>query len=91
MPDEQTNGWREYQNLVLSELRRLDEGVSRLNERIEDAIRHERGHRVRVEDATANSIKRLELDVYGLRIKAGIWGLLGGLLPVLAALLLKAI
>ena len=91
MPDEQTNGWREYQNLVLSELRRLDEGVSRLNERIEDAIRHERGHRVRVEDATANSIKRLELDVYGLRIKAGIWGLLGGLLPVLATLLLKAI
>ncbi len=91
MTEEQTNGWREYQNLVLSELRRLDEGVSRLNERIEDAIRHERSHRVRVEDVTASAIKRLELDVYGLRIKAGIWGLLGGLLPVLAAILLKAV
>lgn len=91
MPDEPTNGWREYQKLVLSELRRLDENVEKMNERVERAIKHERGNRQMIDKATHDDIRALQLEVHGLKIKAGVWGLLGGLLPVVAALLLKAI
>lgn len=91
MGDEGTNGWREYQKLVLSELRRLDENVEKMTERIDRAIKHERNNRHMADRATRDDIKHLQLEVHGLKIKAGVWGLLGGLLPVIAALLLKAI
>ena len=89
--DEETNGWREYQKLVLSELRRLDSNLEKLNERIDRAVKHERGNRQQVEANTHAEVSRIALEVHGLKIKAGIWGLLGGLLPVMTALLLKQI
>jgi len=91
MGSDETNGWREYQKLVLSELRRLDENVEKMNERIERAIKHERGNRQMIDQATHEDIRALQIEVHGLKIKAGIWGLIGGLLPVATALLAKAI
>lgn len=83
------NGWREYQRLVLAELKRLDENVEKLADKIDKAVRHERNNRQTVENATMAEVRRIALEVHGLKIKAGIWGLLGGLLPVLTALVLK--
>ncbi len=91
MPDNESNGWREYQKLVLSELRRLDENVEKMNDRIERALKHERNNRRMIDNGTKEDIRTLQLEVHGLKIKAGIWGLIGGLLPVLTALLLQAI
>ena len=70
-------GWREYQKLVLNELRRLDTNLEKLTDRIDAAVKHERSNRQMSETAMQSDIK------------AGVWGLLGGLLPVLTALMLK--
>ena len=87
--DGDNNGWREYQKLVLSELRRLDSTVEKLGDRIDRAVKHERGNRQQVEANTHTEVSRIALEVHGLKIKAGIWGLLGGLLPVMTAIVLK--
>jgi len=83
------NGWREYQRLVLAELKRLDETVEKLTVKIDKTVGHERNNRRAAENATMDEVRRIALEVHGLKIKAGIWGLLGGLLPVLTALLMK--
>ena len=44
-----------------------------------------------IDQATHEDIRALQIEVHGLKIKAGIWGLIGGLLPVATALLAKAI
>lgn len=101
MTDE-NNGWREYQKLVLNELRRLDDSVEKLATRLDNSIekigirvdrvtKHERGNRQQVEMGLSDELQRLALEVHGLKIKAGVWGLIGGLLPVLTALVLKGI
>ena len=89
MTDEGDNGWREYQKLVLSELRRLDSNVEKLGDRVDRAVKHERGNRQMVETAIQAEVNRIALEVHGLKIKAGIWGLAGGLIPVVTALVLK--
>jgi hypothetical protein len=83
------SGWREYQKLVLSELRRLDNNVEKLGERIDRSVKHERGNRQQVENTMQTEINRISLEVHGLKIKAGVWGLAGGLIPVITALVLK--
>lgn len=86
---ESSNGWNEYQKLVLSELRRLDESVEKLGARIDQAVKHERGNRQMVENVTQTELQRLALDVNTLKLKCGVYGLIGGLLPVCTALILK--
>ena len=83
------NGWRDYQKLVLNELRRLDENVEKLGTRIDQAVKHERGNRQMMENATQTELQRLALDVNTLKLKCGMYGLVGGLLPVCTALILK--
>jgi len=87
--DGDSNGWREYQKLVLSELRRLDSNVDKLGDRIDKAVKHERNNRQMVEHATQAELTRIALEVHGLKIKAGVWGLTGGLIPVVVALVMK--
>ena len=90
MTDEgDNNGWREYQKLVLSELRRLDSNVEKLGDRVDRAVKHERNNRQMAEQATQAELSRIALEVHGLKIKAGVWGLAGGLIPVVTALVLK--
>ena len=87
--DTGNNGWRDYQKLVLNELRRLDENVEKLGDRVDIALKHERGNRQVVENATQADLQRLALDVNTLKLKCGVYGLVGGLLPVCTALILK--
>lgn len=91
MTNDDHNTWRDYQKLVLNELQRLDSSFETLTARIETAIKHERGNRMQVERQFNAELQRLSIEVHGLKIKAGIWGLLGGLIPVLTALMLKQI
>ena len=72
------NGWDEYRKLVLAELRRIDEG-----------FQHERRNRTMTEKVTWERIARLEVAIAALKIKAGIWGLAGGLIPALTAIILS--
>jgi hypothetical protein len=97
---EDTNGWDSYQRLVLSELKRLDSGLTRLSETLDKSFKHERNNRVQVEQTLSEEIQDLEKDmtmeiaklqlaVHGLHIKAGIWGAAAGLLPVTITILLR--
>lgn len=87
--ENEAGGWREYQRLVLNELRRLDENLEKLTERIDRTIKHERSNRVTIEQAMQEQLQKITLEVRELKIKAGVWGLLGGLLPVMGAILLR--
>lgn len=89
MSDEQGNGWHEYQRLVLSELRRLDSSVEKLGERIDQAVRHERGNRQLVENSTMEEVRRIALEVNTLKVKATIYGMLAGSIPAVCALIFK--
>lgn len=97
---EESTGWDSYQRLVLSELKRLDSGLTRLSETLDKSFKHERANRVQVEQALADEIQDLEKDmnmeiaklqiaVHGLHIKAGVWGAAAGLLPVTVTILLR--
>ncbi len=59
--------WKNYQRLVLSELKRH-------SETLEDIKIH---------------ILKTELDLEKLKIKSGVWGLMGGLIPVAIAIAIE--
>jgi len=62
--EERQNGWDEWRNHVLSELKRQNELIEKIYSKIEG----------------------LGEDMSALKVKAGVWGLAGGLIPVLIAL-----
>lgn len=86
---ETSNEWRDYQKLVLSELQRLDTNIEKFADRMDQAMRHERVTRTQTEKSVAVELNRLAIEVNLLKLKAGICGLLGGLLPVLTAILVR--
>lgn len=61
--------WKNYQRLVLSELKRHSETM-------EDIQSH---------------ILKMELELEKLKIKSGVWGLMGGLIPVIIAIAIELI
>jgi hypothetical protein len=73
-------GWDEYRKLVLAELRRIDDG-----------FQHERKNRSMSERLVWERMAHLDVEIAALKIKAGIWGLMGGLIPALTALLLQRV
>ena len=58
---------------------------------IDRAVKHEQNNRRQVEDDVRIEILRLSTEMAALKVRAGVWGLMGGLLPVLAAITLKAL
>jgi len=89
MSDSEKDTWREYQKLVLSELRRLDGNMEKLGERVDRAVKHERGNRQTVELGVQAELTRIALEVQSLKIKAGVWGIMGGLLPAITAVVIR--
>ena len=68
-----TNEWAEWsRNIVMEELRRLNSALANIEKSIAGV--HKDMSSINVEIAT-------------LKVKSGIWGLLGGAIPVVAALL----
>jgi len=78
MSDTQDNGhWDEYRRLVLTEIKRLT-----------DEIRHERANARQVAHAHLASISAIEREIAILKVKCGMWGLTGGLIPAVTALIM---
>lgn len=71
------DGWIEYRRLVLSELTRLNENILNLGMKV-DSLNSQR----------LESISHLYVAVAMLQVKAGVWGLLGGFVPVILAILI---
>lgn len=76
----QGNGWTQYQKLVLAELERNAEGIKELNEKKDE--------RLREMNAQFGEIK---IQIAMLKVKAGIWGLMAGMIPVIIALAIQVL
>lgn len=72
------DSWNEYRRLILSELERLDQSMK---------------HSDQSDTASINKLLldviKLREEVVALKVKAGIWGILGGVITTIGAILLK--
>lgn len=75
---ESENTWNRYQNLIISELSRLDKSIKELDKSLDDD-RENRSTRMR----------HLEIKVAMLEVKASFYGAIGGLAMTMAVLLLR--
>jgi len=78
MSTDSTNGWHEYKQLVLRELERLTQ-----------EIRHERQNYKQGMSDVYGRLIEVEKEIATLKVRCGIWGLMGGLIPALTALMLS--
>ena len=80
MPDDNersTNGWTEWGKFVLKELERLNKVIADLISSYNNELK-----------AIRKEMKERDEEIVGLKIKSGVWGLIGGLIPVLIVLIL---
>ena len=80
MSDDTGNGWGEYRKLVMTEI-----------ERLAREIRHERNNGKQVQQHLWDQMLRMEKEIATLKVRCGIWGMVGGLIPVVTALLMSRI
>lgn len=62
-----SNGWNEYEKLVLHELQEHTKELEKLRD----------------------DIRKIHIDLAGLKVKSGVWGLIAGSIPVIITLILK--
>jgi hypothetical protein len=74
------NGWDEWGQHVLTELQRLNSNIEKMDSR----------HTAHRED-TAKEIGGMKSEIAVLHVKAGLWGVFGGALPVVVLLLLETL
>tara|TARA_Y100001973_G_C5188806_1_gene329561 strand:- start:437 stop:673 length:237 start_codon:yes stop_codon:yes gene_type:complete len=72
-----TNGWGEYRQLVLTEIQRLA-----------DEIRYERETTKTSIDLINKRNLETQKEIAMLKVQCGIWGLAGGLIPTITALVM---
>tara|TARA_R110002126_G_scaffold84465_24_gene205300 strand:+ start:2350 stop:2589 length:240 start_codon:yes stop_codon:yes gene_type:complete len=72
------DGWDEYRRLILSELERLDVAVRDSNKSDTESL-----------NKLLLDVIKLREEVVALKVKAGIWGILGGVITTIGAILLK--
>lgn len=74
------NGWDEYRKLVMTEITRLT-----------SEIRHERNNARTVQQYMFDRMTEMEKELAMLKVRCGIWGLMGGLIPAVSALVISGI
>ena len=62
----QTNGWSQYQKLVMDKLGEHDEKFTSIEDKL----------------------MRIQVDIATLKVKAGVWGGVAGLIPVVVAIVM---
>jgi hypothetical protein len=62
----QTNGWSQYQKLVVDKLGEHDEKFTSIEDKL----------------------MKIQVDIATLKVKAGVWGGLAGLIPVVVAIVM---
>ena len=62
----ETNGWGQYQKLVMDKLSEHDEKFTSIEEKL----------------------MRIQVDIATLKVKAGVWGGVAGLIPVVVAIVM---
>lgn len=67
MSDSPTNGWSQYQKLVLAKLESLEDEVKETREQIASLSNTE--------------VRNLQIEVAMLKVKSGLWGAAAGFVP----------
>ena len=62
----ETNGWNQYQKLVMDKLSEHDEKFTSIEDKL----------------------MRIQVDIATLKVKAGIWGGIAGMIPVVIAIVM---
>ena len=73
--DRAKNGWSEWSKYVLQELKRLNDCYESLNKKMDEICK-----------GVEKKIQKNREDIIVLKLKAGLWGLLGGAIPIVIAL-----
>ena len=79
--------WAEYKRLVLSELERLNTGISGLQKSIIDCRDEMQRSIVASREETQKAIAACNVEIGMLKVKASIWGIVGGSIPAAIAIL----
>lgn len=80
MPDKRkteglnNNGWDRWQNYVLNELKRLNSSYE--------------GIVGTMSNIRANDLTKIKTEISALKVKSGIWGLMGGMIPAIIAIII---
>lgn len=77
MPND-SESWDEYRKLILRELERLDEDLKELSKDNKDS-----------NAKYYQALSKVREEIVALKVKAGVWGILGGVVTTLGAVLLK--
>jgi hypothetical protein len=67
--------WQQWSKFVLAEMKRLHEQIESLDRKI-DGLKDEQ-------------ISQLKVEIAMLKVKSGVWGLIGGLIPVAVILIVE--
>lgn len=78
MSTDNSNGWNEYKRLVMSSIDRLTE-----------EIRHERNNYKQGMASVYERLIDVEKEIATLKVRCGIWGMMGGLIPVVTSILMS--
>ena len=73
-----SNGFEEYRKLIMRELDRLT-----------SEIRHSRNNHNQAVQGLYDRIIETEKEIAQLKVRCGIWGLMGGLIPVVTTLIIS--
>lgn len=68
------NDFRSYRLLIIHEMNNLQTSIKEIDRKIDDLIH--------------NEIRKIWIEVSYLKIKAGVWGGLGGLIPLIIAIVI---
>ena len=87
--DEQKNSWNEWSRHVLAELQRLNDQYADTEDHIELLKRTFMDKVDSIKDSLHAEAQTLHVEIAMLKVKSGVWGLLGGLVPVLLMILME--
>ena len=80
----EVNGWAEYQKLVLNELSRHNVLIEKISESMNKRLNE-------FDRQTYEKMSSIEKEIVRLKVKSGVWGIVGGLVitvPVLITVMI---
>ena len=86
--DDKNGDWDEYRRLVMHELGRLEERMAKdfaMHMRSDERMSEELNQAL---SSLSKNISNLREDVAAIKVKSGVWGLIGGAIPATVTLIL---
>ena len=79
---EDGNGWGEWRKHVLAELKRFNEGHEKLRQEVVTAREEMQATMTKAQQETQKQISAIHAEIAMLKVKSGVWGAAGAMIPV---------